>query len=296
MPFIKKNLTVIIFVSIIISGIIVLQWLSRKIALVDATNGAPKSVAGTTHADSKPHPANFKSFGDYHVEAQVDSKGNVKFLLYAGMNANNPDALPPLMPLSTLGWDLGMGPTADIIVTGEDSIHLSLTPKPMPGEPSQESSRFVGAFERRPDQQVGLALNIKIDKENYRVQWRPEELVPGAWTSEGGDVAMPKALGSQESQSLFLTPGGLYTEADIAANGKTTATQKYGSQMSTHNAKPQKGDTLCPISETVANPKFVWIIGGKTYTFCCPPCIEEFLKRAKEEPQKIQSPDFYIKK
>jgi len=53
---------------------------------------------------------------------------------------------------------------------------------------------------------------------------------------------------------------------------------------------PKKGDRICPISKTKANPTFVWIVGGKSYTFCCPPCIDEFVKTAKEKPDRIKDP------
>jgi YHS domain-containing protein len=81
---------------------------------------------------------------------------------------------------------------------------------------------------------------------------------------------------------------------DIAANGQTTAVQKYGSQMSMHNAHPKPGDRICPITDTVSNPKFSWIISGRKYQFCCPPCVEEFVKQAKEKPESIKAPESYV--
>jgi YHS domain-containing protein len=59
---------------------------------------------------------------------------------------------------------------------------------------------------------------------------------------------------------------------------------------------PEKGARLCPISGTEANPKFAWVIGGKRYAFCCPPCVEEFLRQAKTKPQSIQAPEKYVKR
>jgi hypothetical protein len=38
-----------------------------------------------------------------------------------------------------------------------------------------------------------------------------------------------------------------------------------------------------------------WIIGGQKYTFCCPPCIDEFVKLAKADPTKILPPEKYRK-
>ena len=39
-----------------------------------------------------------------------------------------------------------------------------------------------------------------------------------------------------------------------------------------------------------------WIVGGKPYEFCCPPCVDEFVKMAKETPGDIKEPETYKKK
>jgi YHS domain-containing protein len=93
-----------------------------------------------------------------------------------------------------------------------------------------------------------------------------------------------------------LTPGGRYTAADIEANGNMTASQKFKGIKSEHDMKPEVGDMLCPISGTKANSKFTWIIDGKPYEFCCPPCVDEFLASAKESMDPLPDPDSFIKK
>ena len=93
----------------------------------------------------------------------------------------------------------------------------------------------------------------------------------------------------------YPTHAGKYTEADIKANGSMTAKQKYGDEMSEHDMHPKKGMKICPITDTKANPKFTWVVAGKTYEFCCPPCIDEFVKRAKERPDQIKDPGSYVK-
>lgn len=101
----------------------------------------------------------------------------------------------------------------------------------------------------------------------------------------------------QDPQSaLFLTPGGLYTEADIKANGRKTVAQKYPNFMAQHDPKPKAGDRVCPVTDTKANPKLTWVVGGKTYQFCCPPCVAEFVAKAKKEPDSIKAPGSYVKK
>jgi hypothetical protein len=92
-----------------------------------------------------------------------------------------------------------------------------------------------------------------------------------------------------------LTPGGLYTESDIQANGRTTASEKFSKFQAKHDFQPRQGDALCPVTRTKANPTCTWIIGGKKYAFCCPPCIDEFLELAKQAPEAIKSPEEYKK-
>ena len=100
---------------------------------------------------------------------------------------------------------------------------------------------------------------------------------------------------SAADRALFLTPGGLYTAADITANGNASAYQKYASVVPTHDAEVKVGDPVCPISETKPNPQLTWVIGGKNYSFCCPPCIAEFVKKAKTQPKSIKAPEAYVK-
>lgn len=111
-----------------------------------------------------------------------------------------------------------------------------------------------------------------------------------------GDDAMPAGVDADEERALYLTPGGIYTEADIKANGSVTAGDRYKGKMAKHDMKPKAGDKICPITMTKANPKFTWIIGGKSYEFCCPPCIDEYVLLAKTSPKEVLDPSEYIKK
>ena len=61
-----------------------------------------------------------------------------------------------------------------------------------------------------------------------------------------------------------------------------------------HDAKPKPGERICPISRSKANPKCSWMIGGAEYLFCCPPCVDEFVKKAKERPDEVKPPESYI--
>jgi YHS domain-containing protein len=107
---------------------------------------------------------------------------------------------------------------------------------------------------------------------------------------------MPRKVTDDAERQLYLTAGGKLTEADIKANGSQTASQKYRGFHSVHDMHPQSGELICPVTQTKANPKCTWIVGGKQYQFCCPPCIDEFVKLAKEHPEQIREPQDYVQK
>ncbi len=98
-----------------------------------------------------------------------------------------------------------------------------------------------------------------------------------------------------EEYLLFFAPGGIYTREDIERNGTVPPSQKYARIASKHDFRPKPGDAICPITMTKADSRFVWIIAGKEYIFCCPPCIEEFVRMAKEEPESVKDPGEYYK-
>lgn len=117
--------------------------------------------------------------------------------------------------------------------------------------------------------------------------WRANSQPAGDWMS-----SRPQ-LTSAAERELYLTPGGLYTQADIDANGRTTPGVRYANFQARHDLNPQPGDLLCPITRTKANPACTWIISGRTYRFCCPPCIEELVRMAKEE---VELPNEYVRR
>ena len=106
---------------------------------------------------------------------------------------------------------------------------------------------------------------------------------------------MPAGLADSEARELYLTPGGAYTKADIEANGRQTAAERYAGFRARHDFNPAPGAAVCPITRTKANPECTWVIGGKTYEFCCPPCIDEFVILAKEDPDGVLPPEAYVK-
>ncbi|WP_309719841.1 hypothetical protein [Armatimonas sp.] len=271
-------------IGIVVLGGLLMQWAGKEAQRSQSGDSVSPAGQVSNHSETVLHSANVQAAGDFHVEAQLSRQGTLVLYIYGAKEKQ-------LFPIPVSTPDLGMEAAA--VISGEGSEPVTLTARPISTDPAGMTSRFIGKLGRSVEMmQIGLCLTLPIENRTYRLQWRPEHLIPGAQLP---DASMPQAVGTDEARKLFLTPGGLYTEADIAANGRQTATQKYGSQMSQHNAHPKPGERICPITDTTANPKFAWIVGGKTYLFCCPPCIEEFIKRAKEKPATIKAPESYIK-
>lgn len=169
-------------------------------------------------------------------------------------------------------------------------VEFHLQPKPQPGDTQGTTSLFVGVL---PAELRGKVVEVTVPTINVKGE-RFRFGFKSVAEKHGDD--MPDKVAGEEERKLYLTPGGKYTEADIKANGGVTASQKYKGAMAKHDMKPKSGDKICPITETKANPKFIWVIGGSKYEFCCPPCVDEFVKLAKEHPEEIKDPKDYVKK
>lgn len=165
------------------------------------------------------------------------------------------------------------------------SVPIELQPTPQSGDPAGKASCFTGKFPESLWNQPMIVVvpKITINGQRYRFDFY------------AGAEVMPAKVTDDEERKLYLTAGGLYTEADIQANGGKTASEKYASFSSAHDMHPKSGDRICPITNTKANPQCTWIVDGQTYQFCCPPCIDEFLKMAKSNPDAIRSAASYLK-
>lgn len=178
-----------------------------------------------------------------------------------------------------------------IKATGDPEAEaFALEADPTKEDAKGTTSRFLGKV---PAKLVGKSLevtvtNLRIGKDRFRFSFKS---VPDA---AGGHTAMPAP--SEDERKLYLTPGGKYTAEDIKANGSTTAAAKLKGVKVEHDDNPMPGEKICPISKTKANPKITWIVGGKSYEFCCPPCVDEFVAKAKEKPESILDPESYRKK
>jgi YHS domain-containing protein len=214
----------------------------------------------------------------YHAEA-VFEKGGILRLYTLGQNEAivlEVEALPITGYVKVEG--------------GMESESFVLAPKPQPGDKPGMTSQFVGHL---PKEMAGKKVevtipSIRIGNERFRIAFKS---VPDA-----GEHGMPAKVADEDEKKLYLTPGGKYTEADIKANGNVTASAKFKGLKAEHDLKPKTGDLICPITLTKANAKFSWVIDGKTYQFCCPPCVDEFVALAKEKPDEIKPPEFYRQK
>ena len=240
----------------------------------------PGSATGDAHEHLKSaHGGKMFVFGahQYHGEALIDKDGNLRFFTFD----KDEEKVIEVAAQSVVAYARAEGM--------REPVSIPLRPEPQSGDAEGKTSQFVAAL---PKELLGKKLDVSIP--NFRVG--TDRFRVAFQVGDSGHVEMPGKVADAEERKLYLTPGGIYTSADIAANGSKTASQRFDGLKAEHDAEPKSGDTLCPISKTKANEKFPWIIGGKKYEFCCPPCVDEFLIRAKEKPETIQPPEAYRKK
>lgn len=213
----------------------------------------------------------------YHTEAIIDSAGSLRLLMLQRDETR-------VLEVDTQSL------TAWVKVTGQtDAAAIPMSAQPQPGDTPGMTSQFVA--ELPPDlrsKPLDVTIpNVRINGERFRIGFSTE--------AQQHAVDMPSSLPVDEEQQLYLIAGGNYTENDILANGKMTAAAKFKGKISKHDAKPKPGDRICPISRTKANAEFTWIINGQPYQFCCPPCVDEYVRLAKQQPDELQPPDSFIK-
>jgi len=252
-----------------------------------AETNASGAATGSTGSDAEhghkagAHGGIIVSLGrdSYHVEAIVTSTGELRLFTLGNDETR-------VIDVATQELIAYVKPSG-----GSDSTSIEITPEPQPGDAEGKASLFVGQL---PESLVGQSIDvtvpsITIDGERFRLGFSTK-------AEEHRSEAMPGKVADEAERQLYLTPGGLYTQADIEANGKVTASQKFASFQASHDLKPKVGDKICPVTLTKANPKCSWIVGGKSYEFCCPPCVDEFVALAKTKPEEVKQPDQYVKR
>ncbi len=212
----------------------------------------------------------------YHAEALIEKDGQFRLLMLGADETR----VQEVDVQSVKAFIKAAGET--------DASPIEMKSVPQEGDSSEKTSQFVGYL---PDSAIGKAIdvtipNLRIGTERFRV---------GFTTAvQQHNSGMPAAVTGAEEQRLYFTPGGKYTQADIVANGKLSAGAKFRGFMSKHDMSPKPGDIICPVTFTKANPKIEWQVDGKKYLFCCPPCVDEFVRMSKEEPDSLKAPEDYI--
>lgn len=217
---------------------------------------------------------------EYHVEAVVERDDTIE-IFTSGSD--------PSRVLEVDAQELTAYVKPDDPGDGRQTAVIVLRPEPLAGDAEGKTSHFVGTLPAGSSERlVEISIpNLRISGERFRVQF--------TWDS-ASPPDMPVGVADAEADELYRTPGGKYTQADIHANGNTTAARKYRGFLASHDPDPQPGDRICPVTQTKANPACTWIIQGETYQFCCPPCIDEFVALAKNDPAQVAQPEAYIKK
>ena len=212
----------------------------------------------------------------YHAEAVIEKDGQFRLLILGSDETRIQEVDIQLVK-------------AYIKSVGEtDAAPIEMKAVPQEGDAGGKTSQFVGLL---PESAIGKAIdvtipNLRIGTERFRV---------GFTTAvQQHDNGMPAAVSGTEEQKLYFTPGGKYAQADIDANGKLSAGTKFRGLMTKHDMAPMPGDFICPVTFTKASPKVEWQIDGKKYLFCCPPCVDEFVRMAKEEPDSLKPPGDYV--
>ncbi len=257
-----------------------------SVLMLSASRTGARAHDAKEHAHSSRHGGAIQAIGNHHVEAVLEKGGRLRVYLLGKDEAQlTPAPLPEVVAQ----------------VQGDDEVEsapVTLSADPQPGDPNGQSSSFLGQL---PESLVGapvtVAMTLPLEGKGYRARFelkphRADEVHPEMLEM----LSMPGGAGADEVSALYATPGGRYTEADIRANGTQSAAAKYRGIQSSHDMNPRPGDRICPITSTKANPRFVWTIGGKEYRFCCPPCIDEFVQRAKKQPESIQEPESYVQR
>ncbi len=236
--------------------------------------------AHAEHGLSAAHGGVMVEIGDemYHAEAVFEADGTIRLYLL-GNDAKK------VIEIDAKAVEAFAKPDGNA-----SAVKFEFAPIPQPGDADGKTSRLVGKLPAEAvGKPVGVSIpNLRVGADRFRVGFHSPE--------NAGHDAMPAKKSDAEADKLFGTPGGLYTAADIAANGTKPPGEKFKGVRARHDTEPKPGEKICPITDTLANPQFSWVIGGKTYEFCCTPCIEEFVSAAKEKPNEIKPPEAYRKK
>jgi hypothetical protein len=232
-----------------------------------------------SHGDA-PHGGTIIELGKYHGELVIDHSKKQATLYILSEDLKKSEAI------LTAKFEMSVK---------NPPFQMNLLASRMETDPPNRWSRFVGTHENlAKEMEFEGTISGVIDDKPYFGEFLHEKHDDKKPTDAHGRPVTQ--VPADKEAELYQTPGGIYTAADVKANGNTTVTAKFKDLKIAHDLKPKTGDKLCPVTLTKANPELTWIIGGKKYEFCCPPCVEEFVTLAKTKPDEIKAPETYIKK
>ncbi|MCI0456023.1 MAG: hypothetical protein L0Z62_03465 [Gemmataceae bacterium] len=211
----------------------------------------------------------------YHVEVVVEKGGVIRLYTFGEETDEALEVEPRFL-------------IADTMAAGDtDPTSVILRPVPQPKDAGGKTSQFVG---RLPTELLGKRLAVTIPHLGIRGQ-----VFRFSFNMSSGDKELAVQAVAEEKK-LLLNPGGKYTEADIKANGQVTVSEQFKGVRLVHELRPAVGDKICPVTRVKANARISWVVGRRTYRFCCPPCIVDFVQHAKERPEQIQAPEEFVQK
>jgi YHS domain-containing protein len=263
--------------AIVSMALVVVAGCNRDQAGVSNKTDAPaaQGAASKDHGhEVGPHGGPLVEWGEgeFHAEFTVDHNTREATIYILGADAKQPKPITTDKVLLSIKQPL---------------MQLELKPLPHAGESDGLSSRYVARHDVfATERSFAGSISAVVNGKPYIGDFQEKEHEGGHGTGASVDA---------KEAALFLTPGGVYTDADIKANGGVVPSIKYKNFKSAHDFKPKRGDKICPITLTKANDKLTWVVNGKTYEFCCPPCLEEFVQMAKERPTELKDPAQYVK-
>ena len=213
----------------------------------------------------------------YHAEFKMEDDGRIRVFL----SAEKPEQVVEVKPQIMI---------ARAMVPGDgEARSIVLRPAEVMSAEPKNTSQFWGRI--TPDL-VGRKFTLKV--EGLEIENRKFDFAVAS--GEASDAPERSQAAAAFERDLVLKPRGAYTQEDINASGRDIPSLKYKDVRTRHSTRPKRGDRLCPVSRIKADARITWVVRGKTYQFCCPPCVVDFVALAKDRPDDIVAPEDLVSK